>query len=40
LQDWGTPALIITIAGLAALDIILVIISARTWRREEVLAQR
>jgi ABC-type Na+ efflux pump permease subunit len=40
LQDWGTPALIATVAGLAVLDIILVVISARTWRREEVLAQR
>jgi ABC-2 type transport system permease protein len=40
LQDWGVPLLIATVVGLAALDIILVVISARTWRREEVLAQR
>ena len=40
LRDWGTPALIATIAGLTALDILLIVLSARTWRREEVLAQR
>ncbi|MGN6563887.1 MAG: ABC transporter permease subunit [Thermomicrobiales bacterium] len=40
LRDWGTTALVVTIVSLAALDILLIVISARTWRREEVLAQR
>ena len=40
LRDWGTPALIATIVGLTILDVVQIVTSARTWRREEVLAQR
>jgi ABC-type Na+ efflux pump permease subunit len=40
LQDWGNLALVATIVGLFAADILLITLAAATWRREEVLAQR
>ncbi len=39
LQDWGTPAVIAVVAGIFAVDIVLAVVSAATWRREEVLAK-
>lgn len=40
LPRFATPGLIAVIAGLFALDALLMFVAAATWRREEVLAQR
>jgi ABC-type Na+ efflux pump permease subunit len=40
LLTWGPWALAIAALGLIALDVVLVLLAAATWRREEVLAQR
>lgn len=40
LETWGMRSLLALILGLVVVDVVLVVISASTWRREEVLAQR
>jgi ABC-type Na+ efflux pump permease subunit len=40
LQSWGVWALVALVVVLFIVDVILTIVSATTWRREEVLAQR
>jgi ABC-type Na+ efflux pump permease subunit len=40
LQEWGSLALVATIAGMLVADMLLITLAAATWRREEVLAQR
>jgi ABC-type Na+ efflux pump permease subunit len=40
MQRWGIVALFGGIAAIAALDILLVLFGAATWRREEVMARR
>ena len=40
LDDWGNAGLIAAVGGTLLLDVVLVVIAARTWRREEVLSQR
>jgi ABC-type Na+ efflux pump permease subunit len=40
MQRWGPGYLVLTVAGLIALDLLLVVFSAATWRREEVMARR
>ncbi|MBV9595218.1 MAG: ABC transporter permease, partial [Chloroflexi bacterium] len=39
LDDWGDLGLSVAVGGALLLDVILVVIAARTWRREEVLSQ-
>jgi hypothetical protein len=38
LPEWGIGALLAAVAGLVLLDCALLIMSAATWRREEVLS--
>jgi ABC-2 type transport system permease protein len=38
LEDWGPTALIGAAAGLVLIDVLLTILAATTWRREEVLS--
>jgi ABC-type Na+ efflux pump permease subunit len=38
LEDWGPPALVGAVTGLVLIDIVLTVIAATTWRREEVLS--
>jgi ABC-type Na+ efflux pump permease subunit len=38
LEDWGPPALISAVTGLVLIDVVLTILAATTWRREEVLS--
>ncbi|HUX86890.1 MAG TPA: hypothetical protein VMW65_07800, partial [Chloroflexota bacterium] len=40
MQRWGPWGLVIVVAVLVALDVLLVVVSAATWRREEVMAHR
>lgn len=40
LQDWGSAGLILSVGGLAIVDVALVLLAASTWRREDVLSQR
>jgi hypothetical protein len=40
LADWGPLGMVSTLAGLLVLDVVLTILAATTWRREEVLAHR
>jgi hypothetical protein len=40
MQHWGPFALFAGVAAILAADVALVILSAATWRREEVLAKR
>jgi len=40
LDEWGDMALIVAVGGTLLLDVALIAIAARTWRREEVLSQR
>ena len=40
MQDWGPLALFAGVAAILVADIALVVLSAATWRREEVLAKR
>jgi ABC-2 type transport system permease protein len=40
MQDWGPLALFAGVAAILVADVALVILSAATWRREEVLAKR
>jgi ABC-type Na+ efflux pump permease subunit len=40
MQSWGPALLVGAVAGLFALDLVLIAISAATWRREEVMAKR
>lgn len=39
-QDWGAPIMTAVVAGMIAIDALLVALAAATWRREEVLARR
>jgi ABC-type Na+ efflux pump permease subunit len=39
LQDWGPTALVSAVAGLVLIDVLLTLMAATTWRREEVLSQ-
>jgi ABC-type Na+ efflux pump permease subunit len=38
LQDWGPAALMSAVAGLVLIDMLLTVLAATTWRREEVLS--
>jgi len=38
LEDWGPPALITAVTGLVLIDVLLTVVAATTWRREEVLS--
>jgi ABC-2 type transport system ATP-binding protein len=40
LDDWGNAGLVVAVAGTLGLDVALILVAARTWRREEVLSQR
>jgi ABC-2 type transport system permease protein len=40
IQHWGPWALVAAVAGLLTIDVVLLLLAAATWRREEVLAQR
>ena len=40
MQRWGWPALLATVTVVVAVDVLLVVVGAATWRREEVLARR
>jgi ABC-2 type transport system ATP-binding protein len=40
LDEWGDLGLMVAVVGTLVLDVVLVAIAARTWRREEVLSQR
>jgi ABC-type Na+ efflux pump permease subunit len=40
LPDWGTLTLVFAVVGILLADIMLLAVSAVTWRREEVLARR
>jgi ABC-type Na+ efflux pump permease subunit len=40
MQRWEPAYLVIVVAGLIALDLLLVVVSAATWKREEVMARR
>ncbi len=40
LPDWGSLTLVFAIAGILVADLLLLVLSAATWRREEVLARR
>jgi ABC-2 type transport system ATP-binding protein len=40
LDDWGMPGLVGVVGGILVLDVVLIVIAARTWQREEVLSQR
>ena len=40
LDQWGSAGLIAAVGGTLLLDVVLLSIAARTWRREEVLSQR
>jgi ABC-2 type transport system ATP-binding protein len=40
LDQWGNAGLVAAVGGTLLLDVVLVIVAARTWRREEVLSQR
>jgi ABC-type Na+ efflux pump permease subunit len=38
LQDWGPTALVSAVTGLVLVDVLLTVMAATTWRREEVLS--
>ena len=38
LQDWGPTALVSAVTVLALIDVLLTVMAATTWRREEVLS--
>lgn len=40
MSDWGALALFAGVVAVIAADVVLVVVSAATWRREEVLASR
>jgi ABC-2 type transport system ATP-binding protein len=40
LQDWGYAGMVASVTGLVLLDAVLILLAARTWRREEVLSHR
>jgi ABC-type Na+ efflux pump permease subunit len=40
LDEWGNLGLVAAVGGTLLLDVALVFVAARTWRREEVLSQR
>ena len=40
LEGWGNLGLAVVVGGLVLLDVVLIVIAARTWQREEVLSQR
>ncbi|HEX8968477.1 MAG TPA: ATP-binding cassette domain-containing protein [Chloroflexota bacterium] len=40
LQDWGAAGMIAGVAGILGVDVVLTVVAAATWRREEVLSQR
>jgi ABC-2 type transport system ATP-binding protein len=40
LDQWGSVGLVAAVGGTLLLDVVLLAIAARTWRREEVLSQR
>ena len=37
-MNWGPPALITAVTGLVLIDVLLTVVAATTWRREEVLS--
>ncbi len=39
-RDWGTWVMVAIVVGMIAIDAVLVVLAAVTWRREEVLARR
>jgi ABC-type Na+ efflux pump permease subunit len=40
MQRWGPSALLLAVGAVVALDVLLILLSAAIWRREEVLARR
>ncbi len=40
MQRWGAGALLIGIVAIVVVDVLLVVLGAATWRREEILARR
>lgn len=40
MQHWGPLSLVIAVGFIIALDVVLVVLSAATWQREEVMARR
>ena len=40
MQRWGPGGLVIVVGVIVALDVLLVLVSAATWQREEVMARR
>lgn len=40
MQRWGSWSLAIAVGGIVVLDVLLVVVSAATWQREEVMARR
>ncbi len=40
MQQWGALLLLVAVASLIVLDLLLVVIGATTWQREEVMARR
>jgi ABC-2 type transport system permease protein len=40
MQRWGPLALVIAVGTIVGLDVLLVVLGAATWRREEVMARR
>ncbi|HEY2595512.1 MAG TPA: hypothetical protein VGK33_16595, partial [Chloroflexota bacterium] len=40
LDTWGDAGLIAAVGGTLLVDLLLIVVAARTWRREEVLSQR
>lgn len=39
LSDWGVLGLVVVLGGILLLDVVLVIVAAASWRREDVLSQ-
>jgi ABC-2 type transport system permease protein len=40
MQDWGAGGLFIAVGAVLALDVVLIVLSGGTWRREEALARQ
>jgi len=40
MRQWGAMPLVLTVAGLIALAVVLILLAAATWRREEMMARR
>ena len=40
MRQWGAMPLVLTVVGLIALAVVLILLAAATWRREEMMARR